>query len=473
MALPRSPERLRPDRHPAAALQGIRRVLAENRLNTDFVPSDFGPLMRHAMPILAPHLAWRLHGAGDRGIVRTTLDAGLQQNASALLARALPWMPEKEALAALVVNNRSRAVLAYIGNTDGDVDMVRAVRSPGSTLKPFLYGLAFDDTVIVPNTMIQDAPIDAGGYAPHDFDGDYLGMITATEALQQSLNLPAVQLLRVEGPARFVATLRAAGARLTLPDNAPPGLPVILGGVGISLNDLTMLYVGLADGGQAASLHLLAGAPATQAVPEMSRTAAAEIGAILRGAPLPSGIAADAAHEIAYKTGTSYGFRDAWAAGFSADYTVVVWAGRVDGSPVPGTYGRITAAPIMFRLFALLPPDSQTLPAPPSAQALATLAPNLQVFGARSVTPTAPDGPRILFPPPGSVLQVIQDGAIDPVSLEAAGGMPPYRWVINGSLLPSAPIGTSMTWRPTSQGFAHITVLDARDGVATENIKLH
>ena len=473
VALPRSPERLRPDRHPAAALQAARHVLAENGLSPDFAPADLSPPARHPMPSLAPQLSWWLYGTGARGILRTTLDAGLQRNVAALLNRALPWLPPKEGAAALVVDSRSRAVLAYISDTGSDVDMVRALRSPGSTLKPFLYGLALDDTLIVPGTMLQDAPVNASGYAPHDFDGDFHGMVTAAVALQQSLNLPAVQLLRAEGPERFVATLRAAGARLTLPGNAPPGLPVILGGVGISLNDLAMLYTGLGDGGMAAPLRLLADAPAATPLREMSQAAAAQIGAILRGTPLPTGVAGDDAHEIAYKTGTSYGFRDAWAAGFSGNYTVVVWTGRIDGTPIPGAYGRATAAPLLFRIFALLPPDTHTPPAPPPGPTMAKLAPSLQVFGANTAIASGPGAPRILFPPSGAILQVTDGRDVDPVSLEAAGGVPPYRWVINGTMLPAAPVGMSMLWQPEGPGFAHISVLDARDNAISENIALH
>jgi penicillin-binding protein 1C len=470
VVLPRSPERLRPDRHQAAALRAVARVLAQNAQGP---AGDLAPLVRHAMPALAPHLAWRLYGAGARGIMRTTLDAGLQQDATGVLTRALPWMPARESIAALIVNNRSRTVLAYIGGTDGDVDMVRALRSPGSALKPFLYGMALDDSLIVPGTMMQDVPASTGGYAPHDFEGDFHGMVTAAVALQQSLNLPAVQLLRAEGPQHFVAALRATGVRLVLPGNTRAGLPVILGGLGISLNDLTMLYTGLADGGGAAPLRLLPDEPVAAQVPEMSPVAAAQIGAMLRGAALPAGVATDDAHDIAYKTGTSYGFRDAWAAGFSGDYTIVVWTGRVDGTPVPGAYGRITAAPLMFHLFSLLPPDRHTAPAPPPAQALAGLSPSLQVFGARAAMVSAPNSPRILFPPSGAVLQVTQSDGIAPISLEAVGGVPPYRWVINGTMLPAAPIGMSMIWQPAGQGFAHISLLDARDATVTEDVELH
>lgn len=477
VALPRSPERLRPDRHPLAAVQAVRRVLAENGLNPAFPASDLAPPARHAMPALAPHLAWRLHGAGARGIVRTTLDARLQQSATSLLTRAVPWLPAQDSIAALIVDNRSRAVLAYIGGTGGDVDMVRALRSPGSTLKPFLYGMALDDSLIVPGTMMRDAPASTGGYAPHDFDGGFHGMVTATEALQQSLNLPAVQLVRAEGPARFIAALRATGARVVLPHNARPGLPVILGGEGISLSDLAMLYTGLANGGGAVPLRLLAGASTATAVREMSPRAAAQIGAMLRGAPLPPGVAGDngpdSAHSIAYKTGTSYGFRDAWAAGFSGDYTVVVWTGRVNGTPVPGAYGRATAAPLMYRLFSLLPPDTSTPPAPPPGPALATLAPNLQVFGARTAAVSGARELRILFPPAGAVVQITDGAGTNPVSLEATGGVPPYRWVVNGDMLPAPPVGMSMLWQPEGAGFAHISVLDARDHAVSEDIALH
>jgi penicillin-binding protein 1C len=471
VALPRSPEHLRPDKHPVAALAAARHVLAENGLDPNFPVSDLPPLARHAPPALAPHLAWRLRGEGFSGEVRTTLNASLQTQATALAQRALPLLPAQNAVAALIVDNASRAVLAYAGGTGSYVDMVRAIRSPGSTLKPFLYGLALDDTLIVPGTEMEDSPLTAGGYMPHDFDNSFSGMITATEALQQSRNLPAVELLRAVGPSRFVALLRADGADLRLPGHAAPGLPVILGGVGISLNDLAMLYTGLADDGEAAPLRLLADAPTATTTTEMSPDAAAEVGAMLRGAPLPDGVAPDDAHDIAYKTGTSYGFRDAWAAGISGDYTVVVWTGREDGTPSPGSYGRASAAPLLFRLFALLPADVHTPPAPPPQPQMSELAPNLRVFGARAAT-SGRTGPRILFPPAEAVLQVTDGSGFDPVSLEAAGGVPPYRWVINGTMLPTAPIGLAMTWQPPGPGFVHISLLDARDNAVSEDVDL-
>jgi penicillin-binding protein 1C len=468
VALPRSPEALRPDRHKAAALAAARLVLARAGMADVFDADDFAGLTRHKMPMFSPHLAMRLRGEGLRGVVRTTLDAGLQENLVTLATREAGFLDPNANMAALVVDNHSRNILAYLGGDDffgrrGMVDMVRARRSPGSTLKPFIYGMAMDESLIVPGTLIADAPMDLGGYAPRDFDGGFAGMVTARVALQQSYNLPAVQLLRAVGAKRFVAALRAAGARLVLPGDAAASLPVALGGVGINLEDLAMLYAGLADGGQVAPLAVLPGA-APKTVPLMTAASAAQIGGILRGSPLPDGVAATD-RAIAYKTGTSYGFRDAWAAGFSGDYTVVVWVGRVDGTPSPGAYGRATAAPLLFRIFSLLPPDVSAPPEAPEAQAA-----GLRTFGAPRIA-TARPGPKILFPPDGAILQVTGDAA--PVSLEAAGGAPPYRWVVNGTMLPPSPIGVAMSWQPSGPGFAHIAVIDKNENATSEDIQMH
>jgi penicillin-binding protein 1C len=469
VALPRRPEALRPDRFPEAAVAAARLVLARAGMADAFDAAELAGLTRHRMPALAPHLAARLRGAGSHGDVRTTLDAGLQAEVDGLAAREVGFLPVGENVAALVVDNHDRRVLAYLGGADffgvhGMVDMARARRSPGSALKPFIYGMAMDESLIVPDTLIADAPMDLGGYAPRDFDGGFSGMVTVREALRQSYNLPAVQILRAVGAKKFVAALRQAGAVLALPGGAAATLPVALGGVGISLQDLAMLYVGLADGGRVAPIGVLpAGAETGVAV--MTPMAAAEIGGILRGSPLPDGAAAND-REVAFKTGTSYGFRDAWAAGYSGDYTVVVWAGRVDGSPSPGAYGRATAAPLMFRIFSLLPADvSQPAPAP-DVQAR-----GLRVFGAARAAEVVPAGPKILFPPEGAVLQV--SGGQAPVSLEAVGGAPPYRWVVNGDMLPPAPIGMSMSWQPGGPGFAHIAVIDKNDETASEDVQMH
>jgi penicillin-binding protein 1C len=468
VALPRRPEALRPDRYPARAEAAARLVLARAGMEDAFDATDLAGLTRHGMPRLAPHLAARLRGQGMAGDARTTIDAGLQAEIDGLAAREMAFLPAGENIAALVVDNHDRRALAYLGGADffgahGMVDMVRARRSPGSTLKPFIYGMAMDESLIVPDTLIEDAPMSLGGYAPRDFDGGFSGMVTVREALRQSYNLPAVQILRAVGAKKFVAALRQAGAVLVLPGGSTASLPVALGGVGISLQDLAMLYAGLADGGVVAPLDVLPG-EAPKGVAVITKLAAAEIGRILRGSPLPDGVAATD-RQIAFKTGTSYGFRDAWAAGYSGDYTVVVWVGRVDGTPSPGEYGRATAAPLMFKIFSMLPADVSQPPAAPDIQAA-----GLRMFGAApAAVKTA--GPKILFPPQGAILQVSGEDA--PVSLEAVGGAPPYRWVVNGDMLPPAPVGVSMSWQPGGPGFAHIAVIDKNDDAASEDVQLH
>jgi penicillin-binding protein 1C len=240
-----------------------------------------------------------------------------------------------------------------------------------------------------------------------------------------------------------------------------------LGGVGISLEDLTTLYVALADDGEASALRYLASAPAVPGKALMTRAAAWNVGDILRGSPPPDGVALERARPVAYKTGTSYGFRDAWSLGYSPAYTVAVWVGRVEGSPRPGAFGRNTAAPLLFELFDLLPPEPADAPPAPRGAGRhpsVRLAPALQRYmpwGATLLTGEAA-GPRIVFPPVGAVLD----------SIGQNGGTPPYRWAVNGVPLAPPPVGSAPSWRPDGPGFARISVTDQNDQTATESIRL-
>jgi penicillin-binding protein 1C len=469
VALPQSPTRLRPDRHPDRAAAAQRRILTRAGRNPDAIVS--APAARHRLPVLAPHLATRL--AGRPGPVATTLEAPLQTAVEALAEREKRWFAGRADLAALVIRNADRAVLAYLGGAGyfgpgGMVDMVRARRSPGSALKPFIYGLALDDAVIVPETLIDDAPLRIGDYAPQNFDRDFHGVVTAREALQQSYNLPAVAILDRIGAVRFAGALAQAGARIALPRGAAvPGLPIALGGLAISLEDLAQLYVALADGGEAGPLRLSSSDPAGSTTALMTRAAAREIGGILRDTPRPDGVSSARPRAIAYKTGTSsYGFRDAWAVGYTQRYTAAVWVGRIEGSPRPGAFGINTAAPMLFRIVDLLPEE----PAPPQSlnpRREQRLAPLLRRFSPESA------GPRIIYPPPGVTLDIMPAGdAAVPIALEASGGKPPYRWIINGIPLPSPPIGAVMSWTPDGPGFARISVTDADNQGASEELRL-
>lgn len=494
VALPQRPTQLRPDRFPErsrqAELKILRRLSERGLLSyTELAEAEeaLPHLERHALPFLAPHLADRLKYAGRP--VRTTIDATLQHASEQLAARELPWFGDAANMAALVVDNRDGGVLAYLGGarffeTNGEVDLAQARRSPGSTLKPFIYGIAFDDLIVLPDTLIEDRPMRFADYAPQNFDRWFHGDVTVREALQQSYNLPAIELLDRIGPARLAAKLRQAGAVLSFPSRqGTPGLPLALGGVGISLADLTMLYAGIAHGGEVRGLHYLAGEADGAPVPIMERRGAWLVTDILRESPLPNGLASPvlsrADRPIAYKTGTSYGFRDAWAIGFTPSYTVGVWVGRVEGTPRPGSYGRNTAAPLLFKLFDLLPAETMEPEARPAGIAdtgSSDLPPGLHHFTRAShlAEDFSDDArPRILFPPDGAIIELAHRNVeTGPLSLQAEGGAPPYSWAVNGLPLPTQHYRSTAQWQPDGLGFVHVTVTDAKNRIASADVRL-
>ena len=479
VALPQAPERLRPDRHPEAARAARDRVL-DRAATAGLIAPDIAraakteavPTQQAAMPLHAPHLAERLAAAVPPGTeIRTRIDGGAQL---ALERLGSAWSQRFETgvdLAVVVLANRDRRLIAHLGSADWrsrQLDLSRVLRSPGSTLKPFIYALAFDDLSLHPATIIDDAPRRFGAWLPRNFDRDSHGAVTARDALQRSLNLPAVQVLDRVGPARFALLLRNAGARLAFPDDTPPDLPLALGGVGMRLIDLATLMAALADGGRVLPPSILSreepAHPATLVGPAAARAALD----ILAGSPLPPGIAQgrNIARRVAFKTGTSYGFRDAWTIGASSDYTVAVWVGRPDGAPRPGALGITAAAPLMFRVFDLRPPDRESPPPVPD-HALVQASPpaGLVCFdppedGRRTrATPL-----RVLFPPNNTLIESLSEG----VGLSADGGRPPYRWIANGQPLAA----DSRFWQPDGEGFARLAVTDAEGRRAAVTIQV-
>ena len=386
--LPQSPSALRPDRHPRAAQQARNKVL--NRLRS------FGVWSAHTVrqakaetvaawplerPMLAPLLARRLYDEAQPGKpLRTTIDAGLQSQLGALVHDYTTRLPPHSSAAALIVDNRTLAVRAYVGSPEltnddryGYVDMVQAVRSPGSTLKPFLYGFAIEDGLIHSASLLLDAPQSFDGYRPGDFSGGFAGPVTATAALERSLNVPAVDLLDRLGPNYFAARLRQGGLKLDYPDGAAPNLSMILGGVGTKLETLVAAYTALARQGQSGDLRFTPNAPVHNH-PMLHPGAAWIVRRMLTMDPPFAGARATPGETpVAWKTGTSYGFRDAWAVGVTNRYTIGIWVGRPDGTPTPGHYGAITAAPLMFNVFALLPADRSGFPEPPKSVSQATI----------------------------------------------------------------------------------------------------
>jgi penicillin-binding protein 1C len=472
VALPRRPEALRPDRHPEAAVQAMDRIYAEQ---------DLGPppvlladaITRIPFPSAAPYLAQHLWAEGERGIIHSSIDAALQKQITQLATTAAVRAGGGTDIAILLIRNSDATIAAYVGGSGsgapgGYVDMIQAIRSPGSTLKPFIYGMAFDRNLATPATLIDDTPLANASYDPSNFDRSWHGIIPVTVALQQSYNLPAVKMLQAIGPLALVSALRSAGMEMQLPaSDDHPSLAIALGGVGVRLNDLAALYAGLAEGNTQFRLRLTLADPAIPQAPVMTGQSAQLILSILEGLPPPDGTAGFGGRAVAYKTGTSYGFRDAWSIGVSGDWTVGVWVGRPDGTPRPGAFGLNTAAPIMADVFAMLPPDQNAMPIPTLAiEPSAASTPSLMHFDANENTAASP---QIVFPPPDAAIE-LDPGT--PVALQATGGTTPYRWIVDGTELLPPPIGESFSWQPASPGFFRITVIDQQNQTCTETVQV-
>jgi penicillin-binding protein 1C len=503
VALPQSPESLRPDRHPDRARAARDKVLGvmEERgvLTADIAAEarrDPVPSLRRSLPFNGPHLAWRMTVAHPEArIIGSTIDAELQRALERLVLTEQDRLDEGAGVAVMVVENAGRRVLAYLGSSDffddgrfGQIDMIQAVRSPGSTLKPFIYGMAFDDLLIHPETILADMPTRYGNYQPENFLKVYRGEVSIRDALQHSLNIPAVTILKHVGPRRLDARLRSVGARLDYGGGGPePGLPLALGGVGTTMRDLVTLYAGLADGGVVMPLSY-GPDEAEEAAPVslIGEAAAWYVTRILEDAPPPtdfvdSRVTRDK-RRIAFKTGTSYGNRDAWAIGYDARYTVGVWIGRPDGTPSPDRYGRATAAPVLFRIFRQLPDSGR--PANPSRPDDAVdasnrgLPPGMQRISAGERAPDSISRSLIQpllvsFPPDGAVVELREgEGGYAPVPLVADGGRKPLRWLVNGEPLNAPPHRRRADWRPDGEGYVQITVIDANGAAARAQVLL-
>lgn len=431
--LPQAPTRLRPDRNPEGAATARNKVL--DRMATfgvwdretaesakiERVVSRFDP-----HPLRAPLLARRLKGRADpRAPVRTFVQSDLQWTVRDLVRATVDGTPEHTSAAAIVVENENLAVRAYVGSADfldaerfGHVDMIQAVRSPGSTLKPFLYGFALEEGLIHSESLLVDAPFSFSGYRPDNFTEHFTGPVSAAEALRRSLNLPAVELLDRLGPKFFDRRLRQGGLHLDYPTGQGPNLTMILGGVGASLEALAGSYTALANDGVAGRPRLTPDEPRVYRR-MLTPGAAWIVGEILREAPRPDLSAyrsrMNRSRRVAWKTGTSYGYRDAWCVGVTDRYTVGVWIGRPDGTPTPGHYGRATAAPLLFAIVDGLPRRGGRPPGVPGSVETAEICWPLG---------TRPEGPG------------------DPLCQERRTA-----WTLNGTTPPTLPDRADRHWR--------------------------
>jgi penicillin-binding protein 1C len=487
VALPQSPELRRPDRFPALSRAARDRVL-DRAVAQGVVPQDEiaraklepSPQARKALPVLAPHAADQVVAAEPSlRIHRLTIDASLQKTLEDLARERARALGPQISVSILAVDNVTGEVRARVASADyfdarrsGQVDMTQALRSPGSTLKPFIYGLGFEDGLIHPETLIDDRPARYGNYTPENFDLTFQGTVTVRRALQLSLNVPAIAVLGKVGVNRLSSRLAQAGAALILPKGEAPGLAMGLGGVGVRLSDLTMLYTGLARGGLVMPLTERANASETFPRRLLDPVAAWYIGNILIGAPPPD----NAPHgRIAFKTGTSYGFRDAWAVGFDGRMTVGVWVGRPDGAPVPGLVGRSAAAPILFDAFArsgLAPVALARAPKGALFAASNKLPPPLQRF-AQAIGPIeTSEPPRIMYPPDGASIEVADGQTATPVALKIAGGAAPLTIMVNGVPLAGQNGRRNLFFQPDGPGFVRLTVMDARGAADSVRVRV-
>ena len=493
VALPQSPETRRLDRYPDAARAARDRVLdrmvedgrisEEDAAGAKAVPV---PRLRRPMPILAPHSADQaMASVKDTPVIALTLDSGLQKVLEALARDRAISLGPNISVAIIVVDNASGDVLARVGSPDyfddhraGQVDMTRAVRSPGSTLKPFIYGLAFEDGFVHPESLIDDRPTRFGSYAPENFDMTFQGTVPVRKALQMSLNVPAVALLDRVGASRLSARLKQAGANLVLPKDEAPGLAMGLGGVGITLQDLVQLYSGLARLGNTRPLREMMNVrdDARDGLRLLDQVAAWQVGNVLMGTPPPEN---GVHNRIAFKTGTSYGYRDAWSIGFDGRITIGVWVGRPDGAPAPGIVGRTAAAPILFDAFARTGKLPAPLPRPPKGTLVAS---NAKLpLPLRRYRPVGElvrtDGEqalRIQFPLNGSRIDAAgADGAsFSAVPVRVAGGVLPMTMLVNGMSVGEIDGRRQRLIDPPGPGFARLTVIDAKGAADTVVVRI-
>ena len=495
VALPQSPEVRRPDKgaRQHKAVTAARNRVLKRALEIGLIDerqyrravAEAVPEGRRPMPAHAAHLAERLAAEKpEQKVHNLTLDAGLQGRLEELARQRAERLGGAVSVAILVADHRSGAIRASVGSADyfdrdrhGFVDMTRAVRSPGSTLKPLIYGLAFQDGMAHPESLIEDRPMAFNGYQPANFDREYLGTVTVRKALQLSLNVPAVQMLEKVGPTRLLAAMRRAGAEPVLAENASANLAIGLGGIGMRLTDLVALQAMIAAGGRAVPLHYDLSEDKT--IPVEARTqvldprAAWLVASVIAGVQDPNGITPG---DVAFKTGTSYGYRDAWAIGFDGRHVVGVWVGRADGKPASGIVGGLVgievAAPIMDAVFSRIGERHRLPPAPPGTliASTAALPPAMRRVGTLAEEPTAQvNGPEIAFPPDQARIEIAAGNSLQ---VEVRRGALPLTVLINGAPMATAPYRRIVDWAPDGAGQVDILVIDAKGAAARSSVFL-
>ena len=493
VALPQLPEKRRPDRNLKNAETARRRVLERAAVAAVVGEGEAEraalspiPATRLQLPSYAAHLA-EAALKKQPGVAKhkTTLRRDVQQRLEVVAKEAAKRLGPKVSVAMIMADVRTGEIIGEVGSANyfdssrsGWVDMTRVLRSPGSTLKPFIYGLAFEQGYVAQETIVEDRPADFYGYRPRNFDMTYQGDVSVRQALQLSLNVPAVRLLDAVGPTRLLVRFRRAEVKPKLPPNEAPGLAIGLGGVGLSLKDLVQLYAGLANRGKAMRIgdgiedqpgpingELL-----------MEPVAAWNMTDILSDIIAPRG---SKQLGIAYKTGTSYGNRDAWSIGYDGAHVLGVWVGRPDNGAVPGLAGYVSAAPILFEAFSKSGVAIAPFPAPPmgAVRLSATELPlsqrrfSITAAGLLSASSREP-APQIVYPPEGVRVDLGVSNGGQPMSLalKLQGGRAPFRWLANGKPLADLSRRRTTQWLPDGAGYSTLTVIDAAGRAASVRV---
>jgi len=371
VGLPNSPSRLRPDTHNAESRQHrdkIAKLLMDRGLISETVCvdiiSDAMPEKRFEKPFSAPHFSRLVKSKYKReSNIKTTIDLKIQSLCEKSLSQYMISLMQKGITngAIVVIDNKTRSIKSMVGSSDffdpihaGQVNGAIAPRSPGSTLKPFAYALALDEGIISPRMMLSDVPIDYSGYTPINYDEQYRGGIPAENALKLSLNVPAVKLYSKLGE-KFYSLLKYAGVTTIVNPRDYYGLPLVLGSCEMNLLELTNLYATLACDGEYQPYRMIDSEP--ERPPSRIFTSASsyiisEILSDIQRTDLPTcWESTKDIPKIAWKTGTSYGNRDAWCVGYNPDYTVGVWVGNFSGKDSNELIGVNAAAPLMFDIF--------------------------------------------------------------------------------------------------------------------------
>lgn len=474
VALPQSPVRRRPDRFPEnaeAARNRVLDVLVKRRVITQ-TQADRGkrepvPDARRDMPFYAPTLAERLWAQGPGLSVRTTIDGATQAQLETLLDRYVNSYQDTVNAAVLVLDAHTGAVRARLGSSGyfqqragATMDLTRALRSPGSALKPAIYALAFDAGQAHPGTWLPDDRRNFAGYQPENFTNTRQGRVQAYDALQQSLNPPAIAILNEFGAERALEALDRAGvAPVNQGEPGSVGLSLVLGGASVTMENLAQLYTAFATDGRIRPLcETIQACTINQPHVFVRRQTAEQITAILSNAAKPHPFNQGVAPRVAFKTGTSARNRDAWAIGYDGAHVIAVWLGRPDNQPTESLVGIVDAGPLLFRAFEALP-ETRALPQPSGSLTRMLQDTPLALVNHAGLSPDEADPFRLTFPTDGAVMPLREDRGI---ALKLSGGQRPFRLFVDGTPRAQA-VSRQITWIPRSPGFFDVAILD-RDG---------